>query len=37
MNKVDDPLLFEKVILHCQIFHNITDTKEAFVAAQTDG
>ena len=37
MNKVDDLLLFEKVILHCQMLHNITDSKEALVAAQTDG
>ena len=37
MNKVNDLMLFESVILHCQILHNITGTKEAFVAAQKDG
>ena len=37
MNKVNDLMLFEGVILHCQILHNITSTKEALVAAQKDG
>ena len=37
MNKVNDLMLFESVILHCQILHNITGTKEALVAAQKDG
>ena len=37
MNKMNDLMLFESVILHCQILHNITSTKEALVAAQKDG
>ena len=37
MNKVNDLMLFESVILHCQILHNITSTKGALVAAQKDG
>ena len=37
MNKVNDLMLFESVILHCRILHDITDTKEALVAAQKDG
>ena len=37
MNKVNDLMLFESVILHCQALHNITGTKEALVAAQKDG
>ena len=36
MNKMNDLMLFESVILHCQILHNITGTKEALVAAQKD-
>ncbi len=37
MNKVNDLMLFESVILHCQILYDITGTKEALVAAQKDG
>ena len=37
MNKMNDLMLFESVILHCQSLHNITGTKEALVAAQKDG
>jgi hypothetical protein len=37
MNKVNDLMLFESVILHCQMTHNITGTMEALVAAQKDG
>ena len=37
MNKVNELMLFESVILHCQILHDITGTKEALVAAQKDG
>ena len=37
MNKVNDLMLFESVILHCQILHDIIGTKEAFVAAQKNG
>ena len=37
MNKVNDLMLFESVILHCQMTHNITGTREALVAAQKDG
>ena len=37
MNKVNELMLFESVILHCQILHDITGTKDALVAAQKDG
>ena len=37
MNKVNELMLFESVILHCQILHDTTGTKEALVAAQKDG
>ena len=37
MNKVNELMLFESVILHCQILHDITGIKEALVAAQKDG
>ena len=37
MNKVNDLMLFERVILHCQMTHNISGTREALVAAQKDG
>jgi len=37
MNKVNDLMLFESVILHWQMTHNITGTREALVAAQKDG
>jgi hypothetical protein len=37
MNKVNDLMLFESAILHCQMTHNITGTREALVAAQKDG
>ena len=37
MNEVNDLMLFEGVILHCQIVHDITGTKDALVAAQKDG
>jgi hypothetical protein len=37
MNKVNDLMLFESVILHCQMTHNISGTREALVAAQKDG
>ena len=37
MNKVNDLMLFESVILHCQILHDITGTKDALEEAQKDG
>ena len=37
MNKVNNLMLFESVILHCQMTHNISGTKKALVAAQKDG
>jgi hypothetical protein len=37
MNKVNDLMLFESVILHCQMTHNISGTREALVAAHKDG
>jgi hypothetical protein len=37
MNKVNDLMLFESVILHCQMTHNIIGAREALVAAQKDG
>ena len=33
MNKVNDLILFESVILHCQMTQNISGTREALVAA----
>ena len=37
MKKMNDLTLFENVILHCQMTHNLTGTREALVAAQKEG